>query len=815
MDSTFTSFSGPDVVVLTNAPYMTKSTINDSTKGRTRIRPYPLSDVSDLKVQQGLIIKDLMFTLLGYEGNYIRYSERYNPNNMDQRIRGPDFKTAKHLDISLKSITKKLIDYGKYYLGLTGFVEYYDNSNYGTIIQNLCYNINEFLVNYQEVILKIENEFQFNSKFNLSVFESLVNKELYQTVHLYEIVIQIHETTVDRQAHKVTNEEEHAFLNDIRVSLEQSGNMMDASMVSSQNFERCKGGLVLKIVQNRINKYKGDVASHEFLTRLFDSISENYIHMLNNWLINGEIDDQFDEFMIREKKVSSSLLDFFNSKSEHYWSELFVVRSDGLIDQFQNVDIQRKILNTGKYLNIFKQCTGIHDFKTLKEIINPITKIYSQNLELKINEFYLRANKLLLKLLFEGFYFGQLIRDFQSIFLFNNSYHIDTFIGRSLNDLKRDSHSISVSKMTKQFDEIFHTPTSLLMKKRVFSISSSNFYDVAMEIMNVPYDTAETAESVEGRPTDPNRSDDYTISRLDLAIELPFPLNLIINRGLSYQYELMFKLLVMVKFINKFNNATWLDINHSQIWKFARFEPRLKKWILRCRILHTRMRDFLNELQVYLNFDVIETNYVNLEALLKKMEAFLKEEQLGSDINESLANVNYTTFNTNSIFGNRLLGRKSMYRQNGNSSGDNINALKDDQQTVEHLITNLNEFLNTLINDSFITKPGLLDVLKHMFDTIILFNNFLNRVKKILILCNEELFTKYSGDYPDKFNDRTMDADLVETRFKNLSTSLKIHYDIFGDSLNEFIVTLKAFGEVENKQILVLSESLERCFPET
>ena len=45
--------------------------------------------------------------------------------------------------------------------------------------------------------------------------------------------------------------------------------------------------------------------------------------MLNQWLLEGVINDPFDEFMIREKRVPDSFMEIFQSKSEYYWNELF------------------------------------------------------------------------------------------------------------------------------------------------------------------------------------------------------------------------------------------------------------------------------------------------------------------------------------------------------------------------------------------------------------------------------------------------------------------------------------------------------------
>ena len=88
-------------------------------------------------------------------------------------------------------------------------------------------------------------------------------------------------------------------------------------------FDCCKIGLLLQVIQERMVYYKGDPTSLDFLTQLFDIVSSGYIGMLNQWLLEGVINDPFDEFMIREKRVPDSFMEIFQSKSEYYWNELF------------------------------------------------------------------------------------------------------------------------------------------------------------------------------------------------------------------------------------------------------------------------------------------------------------------------------------------------------------------------------------------------------------------------------------------------------------------------------------------------------------
>lgn len=159
-----------------------------------------LSQISNLNIQQALIIRELLFTLLGHEGHYIQYSKRYDPTSQISRIEGPDYKIAKNLDISLKVITKKLVKFGKFYSGLKSFIQVFDNNKFGKIVQKFCSEVRKFLSSYQQVLINVEHEFKFNKNFNLNMLDLLLHQEISnEMTHLYQIGIEISRITEERQ----------------------------------------------------------------------------------------------------------------------------------------------------------------------------------------------------------------------------------------------------------------------------------------------------------------------------------------------------------------------------------------------------------------------------------------------------------------------------------------------------------------------------------------------------------------------------------------------------------------------------------------
>lgn len=805
-----------------------------------------LSQISNLHIQQALIIRELIFTLLGYEGHYIQYSRHYDPSSPLSRISGPDYKIAKNLDISLKNIAKKLMRFGKYYSGLRSFIQIYDDTGFGRIVQKFCYEISEFLSHYQRVIMNLEHEFKFNKNFNLNMLDQMLHQEVANKLtHFYEISLEINRITEERQRLSqidVLDKFESSFINNSNFN----GVNSEPNLYHVKS-DCCKGGSVLQIIQERIIYYKGDPVSLEFLTRLFDTVSVDYVSMLNQWLLEGVIDDPFDEFLVRKKNVPPAFLEAFQSKSEYYWNELFLIKTDGLLNQFRNSAVQAKILNTGKYLNIFKNCTGLANFEKLQEKLITISSLTASDLELRLDEFYQRANKMLMKLLFEGYDFPSVVNVFQNLFLLQDSFNIDKFIDANLQDLKKPKLKVSVSRLKKQYDDIFKTKMEnkvgvqpnmhdVVQENQKFTVNSESLYQIVEELLEKNLDYAIPDEHIRGfyHKVMPARNDlkmtilsgeslentvkdTLTISSIDVNVSLPFPLNLVMNQQLSYQYQIMFQLLVNIKFISKYNGANWQDLNYSRIWKNRNFEPRVKRLILRCRVLHSRVCRFITELENYIMYDVIEYNYENVKSLISHTTSVLATNKVGSDINNEIDQIfNGTllggTFSNNSIFDDKIHRQRIAARGNTNNGGGPTQDGAERLLTVEQLIHKLSDYSSNLMNESLLTKKESLQQLRSILDFVLQFNNYIVQIKKVLVLLNHELYQKFSEDFPARFN-RPMDQALMDLRYLNLYNTFLEQYQKFGEHLVAFLATIKKLGERENRGLLELSDRLELCFP--
>ncbi|KAI5958885.1 alp4 [Candida theae] len=794
--------------------------------------PAPLlSEINDMSIQQALIIKDILFTLLGLEGHYIQYSKTYNRSSINSRVFGPDFKIARNLDISLKTVTKRIIRIGKYYSGLTSFTQIYNDAAHGKLVQAFCHATATFFKQYIKILIDLEHEFHHNSKFNINTLDQILYQDVANKMsHMYSIAIAIHELNEERQ--NLPREE----LIDTRHRLETD--------MYTEKMRVCKGGLVLTIIRDRISAFKGDAISYQFLTALYDEVSVEYLSMLNKWLTEGRIEDPFDEFMIRVAKIPKKLQSVFQKNSDFYWNELYSIKEDGLLEQFRDTKIQNKIISTGKYLTMFKTCTGLHDFQYLRETLEGVNSLNAPDLNLKIDLFATRANKMLLKVFFEGYKFPNLVETFQTIFLLEDSSRIDSFMDSAFQDLKRNKFKISTSKVSRQYNEQFGSllntdcstsSSKLAERNQRFTITVENFFKATEELISrkgsdtsnydfkkmlQEHNSSEEVRNEVGkghRSGTNDRVDDATFLSVDVTVPLSFPLNFVLNRQTSYQYETLFKFLFMLKFVTKQVESNWHDINTSTIWTEKTFPPKVQKWILRCRMLHSRILAFVTHLQSYVMYDVVESNYEEVCKLLDEYARQLSLAELGTNVIQSDAVLNTklsSKYGMNTIFDERINSRKTTtITTTATATATATARATNESLSIHDLKVKLETYTTSILSDALLTRSETLLCVREMFYFIIQFQTYTIQMKKMLVYIHPGLYETFSKELPGKFN-KPMDDDSVQQRLEYMDESFFLRYQKFGELLTYFLSTIRKVGERENRKLLELSDRLESCFPE-
>ncbi|KAH9698241.1 gamma-tubulin complex component 2 [Citrus sinensis] len=131
------------------------------------------------------------------------------------------------------------------------------------------------------------------------------------------------------------------------------GSMQAVSAVihkaSANNFT---GSAVLNLLQSQAKAMAGDNTVRSLLEKMTQCASNAYLGILERWVYEGVIDDPYGEFFIAEDKslLKESLTQDYDAK---YWRQRYSLK-DGIPSFLAN--IAGKILTTGKYLNVMREC---------------------------------------------------------------------------------------------------------------------------------------------------------------------------------------------------------------------------------------------------------------------------------------------------------------------------------------------------------------------------------------------------------------------------------------------------------------------------
>ena len=113
-----------------------------------------------------------------------------------------------------------------------------------------------------------------------------------------------------------------------------------------------KGGALLNVIY-RLMINSSDKSIKDLFEFILEKSSVPYIQILKKWIFEGILDDNFEEFIVKEnlefkkEQVSEDL-------NNLYWLERFTFRED-MIPNFL-LKYKDKVLHTGKYLNVIREC---------------------------------------------------------------------------------------------------------------------------------------------------------------------------------------------------------------------------------------------------------------------------------------------------------------------------------------------------------------------------------------------------------------------------------------------------------------------------
>ncbi|KAG0091455.1 hypothetical protein BGZ92_000657 [Podila epicladia] len=639
-----------------------------------------------LKMQENAIIEDILFTMMGIEGEYITIVRAPSKSQeQEEEYTHKNFQPDDSLDPSLHDLASRILPLASIYLSLEAFVELHSRFEYGFVSHALCAAIRGLLKEYLILIAQLENQFRSSPDFTLQKLWYYIQPTM-QTLSALDVLV-----GVIRDAGRIVVPEDDidALLNP------KEGIPLEA-----------KGGSILVLIASGMSNMSGDPVTKKLYGYLLNKASVPYIAMLESWIHKGEIRDPYEEFMIVEsRKVSKeNIKEDFN---DAYWEQRYTIR-EKYVPSFL-VPLKTKILLAGKYLNVIREC-GIHLSKTPStDISTPATDqprsihaarneilaaLSGGNLVESVEEAYQSANTKLLDLLLKERQLLGRLRSMKRYFFLDQSDYFTHFLDLASGELKRPSKEVSLTKLQSLMDLVLRNPSSVTVNdifKEDLKVDMSHLslVDQLLRIIHVGGLTqGERVDSRASNPKDKTRSransgsgtqgmnDSWNeegepskegafrgpsrtassmegimqsgelppqgkgilsgIDALTLDYSVKFPLSLVISRKALTKYQLLFRHLLYLKHGEQVLCHTWTEHAKSPVWKRA--SPELAQWRGRVYGLRARMLTFVQQFAYYVCSEVLEPNWRELASKLAKVSTVDQVLQIHSDFLDTCLN---------------------------------------------------------------------------------------------------------------------------------------------------------------------------------
>ncbi|KAL1969881.1 hypothetical protein VTN77DRAFT_7390 [Rasamsonia byssochlamydoides] len=722
------------------------------------LQPTPFKELS-MDAQEQAILHDLLFVFMGYEGQYIHYHSSYDPSAEKDRLVGPSWQIAPGLDPSLKDLTISMLKMATHYSALEAFVDVQSRPEYGAVSHALCAAIRKLLKDYLILVAQLENQLLNNPNFTLHVMHLHTMPTSQSLAQLYSLGQELLKRNGLLDQDLDESIDDFDDVDNILEQLKEGGDLVPGAMSSKKI---CKGGNVLGLLTERLATFSGDPATKTLLQTLLREASRPYMVMLNEWLHHGGIKDPHGEFLIKEQKwIKREKLE--EDYTDEYWEKRYTIRENEVPPQLDSV--RDKVLLAGKYLNVVRECGGVDVGKAVKDA--PKTFDDPRFLD-NVNAAYAYANASLLNLLLTKNSLTTRFRSLKHYFFLDRSDFFSYFLELSSSELRKPAKNVNESKLQSLLDLVLRQPGSIAaqdpfkedVKVRMNKIGLTKWLMQVVSVSGIDQDNPDGGIEKYQTPTVQTTEEDKDIigfDALELDYMVPFPLSLVISRKTVLRYQLIFRYLLSLRHLETLLVTSWTDQNKVLGWRHKSSDRRLEMWKRRAWTLRAKMLVFVQQLLYFCTAEVIEPNWQNL-----------------------------------------------MERVNGTEAGGEVtvNGTKQVNRTVDELMQDHVDFLDTCLKECMLTQAKLLKIHSKLMTCCTMFASWTaSSLGRSLASADPDL----SAGGPNAPSDaRPYDA----TRLGKLEDTLKRYEDHFNRHLRILMDSLNYFAATESVVLLKLAHSL-------
>lgn len=551
-------------LVTSDVPYVPWDFSRSILYDRTKVGPI---GALPLSTQEYKLVEDLLHCLVGIDGTYIRALPPTGPHDVQA------FAIDESADPALQQLVKKVLQLCSCYSTVTRFVEEKFEYTQGTVNHALAAAMETAVKDLVTLVAQLE----------------------HHLVHLRNLTL-------------------HSMWFYVQPALTHMETL--ASVATAVRRGKCFGGKVLGVLHEKATSLTGDSRAREICLHLAKAASVPYFDMIERWIYQGHIRDVYREFLVADGNLVTKE-DVSVDYTDNYWNTRYTLVLE-MVPTFLS-PIADKILTTGKYQNVIRQCaTGGKHIELPKERL--CYSVNEREYTEKIDSTYRLASRTLLDLLMRGLDLMGRLRSLKQYFLMEQGDFVVQFM------------DMAEEELSKNIDDIVPTRLELLLQLAVStSVVSVDPYKECVKHQLLEWNLLSQMSNIlmsdQGKvdiPIEPISGHEA----FTLTYDIEWPLNLVLNTTSLGCYQMIFRYLFYCRHVERMLTRVWLlDRSCNQSTSIV---GRTAAFGLRHRMLH-----FVQNLACHSMVEVIEPNWHVFHTKMEEVQTMDEVLQLHTDFVET------------------------------------------------------------------------------------------------------------------------------------------------------------------------------------
>lgn len=522
--------------------------------------PKPLSSMS-IYEQESALVQDLLHVLVGIEGKYIRLQP--TPDSSKKNILVVDDQADK----LLKTLACKIIAICPMYSSVVHFA---DENDHGLVNQALAAAMRGVIKDYFTLVAQLESQF----------------RKRCLTMQKMWYYIQPHFVQLEILKHF-------------------------SSCINNNNVS---GGAVLSILHDKTKSLTGNVKSLDFCLQVTRDACVPYFEILERWITHGLIVDPYNEFFVEDVYSSRADETLIHFDDDSFWEKRYRInpsKMPNFLSCFQD-----KILNTGKYLSVIRECG------------HPLERpaLFSEQLEYtteekayieRIESAHQSASRQLLDLLLRDCDLLGHLHSIKHFFFMDQGDYVVQFMDTAEDELSKDIDSTNPKRLASLLElamrtsvmkgDPHHEDVGIQLVEESILTQLSNIMSMGRDERNVFHDSA-PLKAFEG---------------VTLSYAVKWPLSLILGHRTIACYQMIFRHLFLCKYVERQLQSVWKDNKQAKSYPLKAVTGYAEAFALRQKMLN-----FVQNLSHFMTVEVIEPHF---QVFIEKIHSFSQLDEMSRE----------------------------------------------------------------------------------------------------------------------------------------------------------------------------------------